>query len=327
MKYIYIRADGGISIGMGHIMRTLTLANKFRKFGYCVVYLCENKAEFESGINQIKDNGFEVILLPNDKVDSIINENLQKDCLMIDSYNVNEEYFDKAKQYFKVVGYFDDMNLYYFNVDFIINQNLGSELLKYNANENTTMFLGNKYTMIRDEFFKAKRKNINKKVENILITLGGSDANNLTKDIIEYVRALPYKFHIVVGSSFVFEKDLEQFECENILLHKNANMKELMGMSDICISACGSTLYELSYMGIPTVGIIIAKNQELVAYNMEKENVIINAGWYNKLNKEELTCLIEKLANDYELRKNMSLKCINLIDGKGAERIVKELKL
>lgn len=327
MKHIYIRADGGNSIGMGHIMRTLILANEFRKAGNCVTYLCQSKSEFEAGIQKVKDNGFEVILLPTNTVDSIINKNSQKDCLIIDSYDVNEEYFNKAKQHFKVVGYFDDMNLYYFNVDFIINQNLNSERLEYKTNKNTKMFLGCKYTMLRDEFLKATRKNINEKVENILITLGGADFNNLTKEIIEYVKSLPYKFHVVIGPSFVFEKDLEQFECENILLHKNANMKELMEMSDMCISACGSTLYELSYMGIPTIGIIISENQELLAYNMEKEKVIVNAGWYNELYKEKVIEMIDKLANDYEARKYMSFKCSKLIDGRGAERIVRELNL
>ena len=104
-------------------------------------------------------------------------------------------------------------------------------------------------------------------------------------------------------------------------------MVKLMEISDICISACGSTLYELAYMGIPTVGIITAKNQELLAYNMEKEKLIVNIGWYNKLNEEIFAKTLEKLIFDYEMRKDMSCRFKKLIDGKGAKRIVKELNL
>ena len=85
MKNIYIRADGGKSIGMGHIMRTLTLAREFEKYGYDVVYLCQNKCEYMSGINKVMDSGFNVILLPNNQIESIINENIKKDCLIIDN--------------------------------------------------------------------------------------------------------------------------------------------------------------------------------------------------------------------------------------------------
>lgn len=327
MKTVYIRADGGSSIGMGHIMRTLTLANEFKRCGYCVIYLCEDKFEYKEGINKIKNSAFEVILLQNNQINCIINKNLYRDCLIVDSYNVNEEYFNIAKQYFQLVGYFDDMNLYYFNVDFIINQNLNSEFLEYRTNKNTKMFTGCRYTMLRSEFLRAKRKNIGNKVENILITLGGSDFHNLTQNIIGYIKTMKYKFHVVIGPSFIHEKDLEKFESENVILHKNANMAELMEMTDMCISACGSTLYELAYIGIPTVGIIVAKNQELLAYSMEKEKIILNMGWYNKLNKKKVVRIIKQVIFDYERRKNMSFKGKNLIDGKGAERIVKELNL
>lgn len=41
------------------------------------------------------------------------------------------------------------MNLYYFDVDFIINQNIGEEKLKYSVNDDTELFLGTNYIMLR----------------------------------------------------------------------------------------------------------------------------------------------------------------------------------
>lgn len=53
--------------------------------------------------------------------------------------------------------------------------------------------------------------------------------------------------------------------------------------------------------------------------------IIKNLGWHDKISKEELLNNINKLANDYELRKSLSKKASKLVDGKGAERIVKVL--
>ncbi|STA92936.1 glycosyl transferase-like protein [Clostridium cochlearium] len=52
------------------------------------------------------------------------------------------------------------MNLHYFDVDFIINQNTGEEKLKYNVNDDTKLFLGTNYTILREEFRNYQYKKI-----------------------------------------------------------------------------------------------------------------------------------------------------------------------
>ena len=88
---------------------------------------------------------------------------------------------------------------------------------------------------------------------------------------------------------------------------------------------CGSTLYELSACGVPTLGIIIVDNQQGIANKLDCMGIIKNLGWYDKISKEYLINNIDKLANDYILRKSLSEKASKLVDGKGAERIAKVL--
>lgn len=134
---IAIRADGGSKIGMGHIMRTLVLAKELAKTND-VFYICKvdnllsNK--YKSGIDKVKAEGFDIVTINEN---NIINDlkNIVADCLITDSYDVNEEYFNLTKGMFEITGYIDDMNLYYFNVDFIINQNIGSEEYSYEVNK------------------------------------------------------------------------------------------------------------------------------------------------------------------------------------------------
>lgn len=96
-------------------------------------------SRYKPGIDKIKSEGFTVLTINEDK---FIKElcKVKADCLITDSYDVNEEYFNLTKDMFKVTGYIDDTNLYYFNVDFIINQNIGAEELSYKVNKDTKLF-------------------------------------------------------------------------------------------------------------------------------------------------------------------------------------------
>ncbi|OFS19725.1 MULTISPECIES: UDP-2,4-diacetamido-2,4,6-trideoxy-beta-L-altropyranose hydrolase [Clostridium] len=324
---IAIRADGGLQIGMGHIMRTLVLAKELAKTND-VFYICRinNKKmeKYASGIKKIKEYGFNVITISEE----IFIEELCKikaDCLITDSYNVDEQYFYIIKKKFKITIYIDDMNLHYFNVDILINQNINAEKLQYKVNKDTKLLLGLDYLMLRDEFRNIS-KPINKpKIKDIMITIGGSDNNSITNKLCEYIKDLDFKFHIIIGPSFKDDsiKKLVTLskEKKSIKLYFNANMFLVMKKCDIAISACGSTLYELMACGIPTLGIIVADNQQLIAVNLHNNKVIYNLGWYKNLNKEKI---YDKI-NDLNINKRnlMSNYGRTFIDGKGVYRIAK----
>lgn len=321
---IGIRADGGSSIGMGHIMRTLVIAKELRKTND-VFYICrDNMDKYQKGIEKVKSEGFKVLLVrDNHLLEDLkrINANL----LITDSYDVDEEYFNITKAIFNKTAYIDDMNLYYFNVDFLINQNINAEDFNYKVNKDTKLLLGSKYVMLRNEFKNMPPKHIKKIISDVLVTIGGGDPNHITEKILSWVHNLDYTFHVVIGPAFNDIEYLKSFENDKIKLYFNANMSNLMKNCDIAISACGSTLYELAACGVPTLGIIIADNQIGVANKLNILGIINNLGWYNKISKESFIKNIVNFAEDYDKRKLMAEKASKIIDGKGVERITKEI--
>ncbi|ALB44534.1 UDP-2,4-diacetamido-2,4,6-trideoxy-beta-L-altropyranose hydrolase [Clostridium beijerinckii] len=349
---IAIQADGGTEIGMGHVMRTLVLAKELLKEND-VFYICRgeskdgckqytkvsdnevnsldklekfeiNYSKYSHGIKKILSKGFRVKLINED---NLINELkcINADMLITDSYSVNEDYFHETKKIFRKTTYIDDTNKHNFDVDFLINQNIDAIDFEYKVNDDTKLLLGTKYLLLRDEFKKMPSKTIREKIKDIIITVGGADPYNLTEKVLNYIRELNYNFHIVIGPSFVDTSFVEKLNSDNVKFYHNANMCEIMKKCDMAISACGSTLYELSACGVPTLGIIIAENQNGIASKLNEMGIIKNLGWYGKINKEEFLNSINKLANDYELRKSLSNKASKLVDGKGAERIAKVL--
>ncbi|NFQ00895.1 UDP-2,4-diacetamido-2,4,6-trideoxy-beta-L-altropyranose hydrolase [Clostridium sporogenes] len=324
-----IRADGGSKIGMGHIMRTLVLAKELAKTND-VFYICKIgnplSSKYKSGIDKVKAEGFDIVTINEN---NIINDlrNIVADCLITDSYDVNEEYFNLTKDMFKITGYIDDMNLYCFNVDFIINQNIGAEEYFYKANKDTKLFLGTNYTMLREEFRKNSNKNIKKEVQDVMITVGGADSDGITNRICDCVKDLELKFHIIVGPSFKKENieklvKLKNLK-DNINLYFSANMIEIMKKCDIAISACGSTLYELAVCGVPALGLIIADNQEKIAYKMHEEGLIYNLGWYKDLTKDIILDNIKKISKLDN--RQIIINNQNIINKNGVEKLSIEI--
>lgn len=324
---IAIRADGGTIIGLGHIMRCLVLAQKLSHY-HEVFFCCRidkpltNK--YMAGINKIIEEGFKIKYVNEN---DIINElkGIQADVLFTDSYDVNEEYFNKTKSMFKITGYMDDKNLYKFNVDFIVNQNINALDQRYCVPKFCKLFLGPEYLLLRDEFVKKAKNEYNSNVRDIMVTVGGADPFYVTYKMLNMIRDEKYTYHVIIGKSFEYLDNLKKLSVENsnIKLYFNANMAEIMKRCDIAISACGSTLYELSLCGVPTIGIIIGEDQVGIANKMNSDGLILNLGWYYDLNKQVILNAINYL-NNYNNRMSI-IERQKIINASGASRLCSEL--
>ena len=311
---IFILANGGEKIGMGHIMRTSVLAYELQKvFG--ITYVVGDDKEFEEGAIKIKELGFHFIY-EKDIMEHLTND----DILIIDRYDLNEETYSYYRKVVKLLIVFDDNNLLdFYDVDMILNQNLHAKTLAYKNNKHTKLLLGSKYVLLRDEFLKFKKVTLKSKLENILVTVGGSDNFNITSRILREIKASDIKINVVIGIAFNNRKTLkEEFKnYKDISFYENANMPELMRESDLVISACGGTIYELAYLGVPTIGLVIVDNQEQSGNYLEENNIV-------KISKiENLLKDLNKIT--FEDRKKYSEMMKSLVDGKGKYRIVESI--
>lgn len=334
MAKIAIRADGGKSIGMGHIIRTLVLAKELRKDND-VVYICRaNGEKYEAGIKKIISEDFKVYRInENNLIDNIIELQrcIKADLIITDSYDVDEDYFDQIKEVFKYSGYIDDINICRLNVDFILNQNINAKDIEYNTkpNNNVKLFLGPKFCLLREEFRKEQYKVIREQVNDILITVGGMDKDFNTIKILELVKGYNKNIHIVIGGAFEEKliKKLEYIseEFSNVKLYLNANMSELMSKCDMAISASGSTLYELCARRVPTIGIVVADNQRKICNVLNKMGVIIGTDDLIYNDSVKLGNIIRKVIYSRELRLKLSNNQKSLINVRGVELISKKI--
>ncbi|NEO02722.1 MAG: UDP-2,4-diacetamido-2,4,6-trideoxy-beta-L-altropyranose hydrolase, partial [Moorea sp. SIO3I7] len=104
------------------------------------------------------------------------------------------------------------------------------------------------------------------------------------------------------------------------------NMPELMAWADIAIAAGGSTGWELAFMGLPGIILIVAKNQEEVASKLSELGVVTNFGWHHLVNKSDISEALTYLCISSEQRGLMSQAGIETVDGYGGSRVISFMK-
>lgn len=328
MKVI-IYANGSSAIGIGHIMRTLTLAKELKKREIYVEYIIDNSDN--SIIKLLQNNGFYVIV-----VEDILNylsshQKPKYDLAIVDDHSINENGINKFYNIAKKIVYIDDLAKFSeYNMDILVNSSI--EALSIDYKGCAKKLLGPKYAILRDEFRNKKYKVPKPNVEKVMITLGGGDEYNITKDILDSLLDNYYdiEYNVILGNSYIY-KDfmLENYKYNNVKFYMNVkNMKNLMINNDLAISAGGNTLYELCACGIPTIAIIIADNQRKFVQVIHRKtgiDYIDLEGKNFKFKKENFLDIFERNIKNYKYREKISKQMFHLVDGNGCIRIVDEI--
>lgn len=255
--------------------------------------------------------------------------------MVIDGYHFGSDYHKALRQGPSRLLLIDDHDhLDHYHCDLLLNQNVGAEKISYAANPDTKMLLGPRYALLRPEFHQwiGWPRQIVEDGRHILVTLGGSDPPNATGRIMQALEASPKRdleVKIVLGSLNAQKKEIQRAADNAVfrvtVIENAQNMAALMQWADLAISSGGSTCYELCFMQLPFMTVIIADNQEDIAINLDREGVSINLGWHTELDHHALAQTIARLLGDPVRRARMSNNGSRLVDGSGVQRVVEEV--
>ena len=323
---VFILTEGSSNIGFGHITRCLSLYQAFEEKGIKPKFIINGD---NSIIDLVKNTDYKLINWLRNK-DKILHEIQNADIVVIDSYLADRSFYEKVSNIVRIPVYIDDNKRIDYPKGIVVNGNIHAKDLDYPKKDEVTYLLGTKYTPLRREFWEVPEKEIKENIEGIMITFGGDDIRNMTPKVLRFlVREYPsLKKNVVIGKGFKNVKEIKSVADKNtnLIYYPDAKeMKNIMLESDIAISAGGQTLYELARVGVPTISIAVADNQLGNIRGWEKAGFIEYAGWWEDKN---VLSLISMYLNDvygFNVRKEISEKGKNLIDGKGARRLIKFL--
>lgn len=111
----------------------------------------------------------------------------------------------------------------------------------------------------------------------------------------------------------------------NIRLYENANMPELMYKCDMAISGCGSTIYELCAMKVPSIGIIIANNQIDAARKMRENRMVADIFDFKSFNEEKFKDSVYRLIDNSYFRKSVTENQKGAVNILGKYELVNEI--
>ncbi len=330
-----IRADADPGKGMGHIMRALCLAQGAKTHGWEVaLYTCcqikELLARFENEgiiINHLQDP-FDL-----DPIKRMLKEK-ETDWVVLDGYDFDSGYQKAVKSMGHNLAVMDDyVHLDHYYADLIINQNFGAERLSYPAEPYTKFLLGTKYVLLRSEFlrYEGHKKHIPVIARKVLVSMGGADEGNVSLKVLDAIERInsPLEVKIVLGAANPHHEligDRAAKSNHRVTIHKDVlDMAPLMAWADVAVSAGGTTMWELAFMGVPAILIIVASNQENVVNALASEG-LPSAGWADHVDEASIKELLLDLLNDKNRRHYLSDKGKKMIDGQGAARLINYFK-
>lgn len=336
---IAIRADANKKIGMGHVMRCMSIAWQLRAMREDVLFIISE----DFAKRDIEKNGFCCICLKNrynekDEelpafIEIIKSRSISK--VLLDSYEVTYEYMSALKQCCWL-GYIDDLNAFRYPVDLLINYIFKTDQTQYvgMGYEKERFLLGERYVPLRPEF-GGESIVIKEQVEGLFLTTGGTDEFNMILDILKRMQSVwaltNIKKRVVTGKFYPRMEELRclaEFDDTIEIYHDITDIRSVMCGSDIAISAGGTTLMELCACGLPTVCFAIAENQLPGTMVFAKEGIMLLAG--NAMTDRDgvidtIVSKVEMLVTDFAKRETLSKVAKKAIDGKGAYRIAQEI--
>lgn len=329
-----IRADCSSTIGTGHVMRMIALAQAWQAIDGKVCFI----GDVAPLATRLRKEGFSTLPMtasPPDggDINTLINATKPGDWIAIDGYHFDTNYQRAIRNAGRKTLVLDDVcdrNPY--NADILLNQNPDAGKYSYSINEDATQLLGARYALLRKEFtqHQDERRCIPDKASNILVTLGGADHANMTPKALDAIATMgddTLHIKIVAGPANPhldeLRKKVNTLSCSCELLTAVNDMPSLMRWADLAISAAGSTCWELCFFGVPMLTFVIADNQQGIGRELAARELAVCLD--TTASVEDIAAGLHRLCTDATARKAMSTKGKTLIDGRGATRVAQTI--
>jgi UDP-2,4-diacetamido-2,4,6-trideoxy-beta-L-altropyranose hydrolase len=328
-------------MGTGHVMRCLALAQERHDAGVNATFVMAVEAPaLETRLREERVEIVHLSAMPGSEDDAIQTRQLARQkgahWVVADGYHFGGDYQRIIKDSALRLLFVDDYgHAEHYYADIVLNQNFHAhEGLYVNREPYTQLLLGTDYVLLRREFREWRKWNrkIPKMARKVLVTLGGSDQHNQTLKVMKALQQMEVEgleAMVVIGANNPHFGELQatihnsQFAVR--LAQNVADMSDLMAWADIAITAGGSTAWELAFMGLPSLVLILADNQRPVADRLDSLGVSVNLGSYRKRSSAKITQAVTQLLEAPERRAEMAQQGRGLVDGWGVARVLESL--
>ena len=318
-----IRADASPRIGAGHVMRCVALADAWRRSGGRVDWFCRPLPPMLTALVESRTAHTHVV---GEDWNEIASWSLRHPggWVCIDGYE-----FAAGPSRVRAAGgrafvLADDRRWGHYECDALLNQVVGAERLAYDIAPQALLMLGSRYCLLRDEFLALSPAPPRERVSRVFVSFGGHDDHQQGIRVIELLAVLHSQIQFDVAAGLMSTESAAPAH-PNVTWHTASDLSRIMRAADVAIVAAGSVCWELAYLGIPAIVMVVADNQEPIADGVDAAGLAHSLGWFNSVTDTEIVTAFESLLGS-QRRMAMSTRGRQVIDGHGADRVVRTLR-
>jgi UDP-2,4-diacetamido-2,4,6-trideoxy-beta-L-altropyranose hydrolase len=356
---VLIRADASHAIGSGHVTRCLTLANVLRDSAVEVSFACRLLPGHL--LERLNAQGWTTYTLPAvyaeqsdlgqdihaalpwqadiTALQAVLPQDRVFDWIIVDHYGLDQHWQTAARQWASKIAAIDDLANRPHAVDLLLDQNFSGTPEAYApwVNPDCRTLFGPRFAMIRDEF---KRDPLGgslrcqlpgqAQVRRVLVNFGGFDAAGETwKAMLALDAFAELEVDFVAGTGNPYWAQLQAMASGRPKWRVQAHTEhfaELMAQADLFIGAGGGTSWERAALGLPTICIAVAANQQANAETLAAIGAHLYLGPRESVSIAMMQQAIAVLVANQGLRQSFAEHSHRLVDGLGAKRVAAALQ-
>lgn len=331
------RADAAPGMGIGHLVRSLTLARAWQARGGKAVLF--TGTESESLLERATQAGVEVAGVygtPTPDGDPVVAwaSSHPEAWVCLDGYHFGVELQQAVGGAgARLIVIEDYVRVPEYHADILLDQNPGAEREPYRVRPGCQLLLGPRYALVASEFRDARVEDRLQPslARRVVITFGGDDPGGMTAKAVEGIMSLnsrQLEVTVVVGVANPNAEAIRRAVAGRPALRvvqDARNMPELMAWADLAVAGSGSTSWEFCMMGVPVVSVVLAENQRLIGETVARAGIAESLGWHEQVTPGRIAAAVASLIPDQARREAMAARGQALVDGQGPRRVVEAM--
>ena len=265
-KVAVLRADASSSIGVGHVMRSLSLGEALLDEGFGVELVSFGLAPSLQSL--ATSCGIEVVepsCAPRSSEDAQFVLERNAAIVVVDGYEFSRDFFaalEASNTTFAVID--DNAETKAQSPDAVINQNPhASESLYAHMQGTPKLLLGLQYAMVRKEVREVAAMHLPTREGEVFVAMGGADFLGLTAPIVEALVETGLQIRVAVGHANTQREHVQKLADQHghVTLIEQQDYVSSLASAHVAVLAAGSSLWEACAVGTPSIGLVVADNQ------------------------------------------------------------------
>jgi spore coat polysaccharide biosynthesis predicted glycosyltransferase SpsG len=323
---ILFRVDGSAAIGMGHVYRSLAIADALREASRAEIAFLMT-ADHAEGMRTVSRYGYPVRVAASGALATLLEHvrDFAPEILVNDLPAIEDAYLRALAHIgaatVNLVDTLDDLEK---------TEQYAQVIVSVMSEERETpegFYGGPAYAILRRHFRDEREKEIRPDPRMVLLSFGGSDPQGLTLKAARALVGLPPGIELVAvaGPAFPWPREFEALAATLArrvpLIHQaEGHIVDLMLEADLVLCSGGMSVYEIAALGTP--GIVLGQNlrEDARMRGFARHGSIDYLGLGTDVSEAEVLQAAAALLADPERRRAMSAAGRRLVDGMGAAR-------